>query len=80
MRNVHSNATKDTTCFIHFKSNVIDASGLDVARAEAFDLRIHSAFDMGEAVWMIADELKLRAAAPRKMKTPRQLSLRSIRV
>jgi hypothetical protein len=77
---MHSNATKETTPFIHFKSNVIEASGLSVEAAEVFDRRIHAAFDMGEAVWMIADELRLRGSAPKKMKTPRQLAVRVIAV
>lgn len=71
-----NSATKETTCFIHFKSNVVEAAGVTVAQAEQFDRRIHAAFDMGEPVWMAADEIKLRCAAPKKMKTPRQLALR----
>ena len=67
-------ANKETTCFTHFKAMVVDASGLSVSSANNFALRIGKAFDMGEPVWMIADEIKLRASAPVKHKTPKQLA------
>ena len=67
-------ATKETTPFVHFKAMVIDAAGLSVADVNKFSARVGIAFDMGEPVWMIADEIKLRAAAPAKHKTPKQLA------
>lgn len=77
-RTVHSSATKEATCFIHFKSNVVDAAGITEEAANKFFDRITAAFDMGEPVWMIAEEIKLRAAAPSKHKTPKQLAARFI--
>ena len=71
-------ATKETTCFVHFKSNVIDAAGLTFEVANRFSDRIAAAFDMGEPVWMVADELKLRASAPKPAKTPRQMATRVV--
>lgn len=71
-------ATKETTCFIHFKSNTVEAAGISVAQASCFADRIHKAFEMGEPVWMIAEELKLRASAPKSMKTPRQMAVRVV--
>lgn len=71
-------ATKETTNFIHFKSNVIDAAGVSFDAANVFASRIAAAFDMGEPVWMVADEIKLRVSAPKPRKTPRQLAVRVV--
>lgn len=68
-------ATRDTTLFVYYKSMVADAAGLTIEAVDRFLPRLGVAFDMGEPVWMIAEELKLRAAAPRKTKTPRQLAI-----
>lgn len=73
-------ATKDTTTFVFFKSNVAEAAGISIEALERFTDRLHAAFDMGEPVWMVADEMKLRAAAPRKPKTPREMAIRVVRV
>ena len=75
---MHGAATKGTTNFIHYKSNAINAAGVTFEVAKQFDARIHAAFEMGEPVWMIADEIKLRASAPRKTKTPRQLAMKVV--
>jgi hypothetical protein len=49
---------------------------------KAHTARIQQAFEMGEPLWMIVDELKLRAEmeSVRRTKTPRQLALRVVRV
>lgn len=72
-------ATNETTTFILYKHNAIVEAGVSASQAEAFDHRIHSAFEMGEPVWMIADEIKLRCNAPKKAKTPRELAVRVVR-
>ena len=54
-------ATKETTPFIHFKAMVADAAGLAIADLHAD--RLAAAYDIGEPVWMVADEMKLRAEA-----------------
>lgn len=51
--------TRDTTPFHIFKDEVAKASGLPVERLHM--ARLHAAYDMGESVWMVADEMKLRA-------------------
>jgi hypothetical protein len=76
----HDTATKETMPFVFFKSSVAERAGLPVETVEVFSDRLITAYDMGEAVWMIADELKLRAAAPRKHKTPRQLAVRVMEI
>ena len=67
-------ATKQTAPFIVYKQLVLAQTGLSVALLDQFRTRLGQAFDMGEPVWMIADEIKLRVAAPRKHKTPKQLA------
>jgi len=58
-------ATKETAPFHIFKSLVCEASGLAVAQLHAD--RLHTAYDMGEPVWMVANEMKLRAQKPCKL-------------
>lgn len=53
--------TRETTPFHIFKDEVAKASGLSVDRLHLG--RLHTAYDMGEPVWMVADEMKLRADA-----------------
>lgn len=68
-------ATKETACYVHYKHMVTEAARLPEYRAKDFVQRIGTAFDMGEPVWMIADELRIRADhAQPKHKTPRQLA------
>jgi hypothetical protein len=74
-----NNATNNSTNFIHYKSMVIDAAGVTFEAANRFASKIARAYDMGEPVWMVADEIKLFCAAPRKMKTPRELALRVVK-
>lgn len=51
--------TKETTPFHIYKDEVCKAAGV---RADQIHLgRLHAAYDMGEPVWIIADEMKLRA-------------------
>jgi hypothetical protein len=76
----HDTATKTTMPFVFFKASVAERAGLPIETVEAFSARLLSAYDMGEAVWMIADELRLRADAPRKHKTPRQLAMRVMKI
>lgn len=71
-------ASRDTTIFTHYRAMVIDALGCTVAEANRFRDRISVAFDMGEPVWMIADELRLRLSAPRPMKSARELAVRVV--
>jgi hypothetical protein len=75
---VHANATNETTTFIFYKSNVAELSGVCVEDLERFHDRLAVAYDMGEPVWMVADEMKLRVNAPRPRKTPRQLAIRVV--
>jgi hypothetical protein len=72
-------ATKETTNFIHYKAMVIDAAGVTFEAAKPFASKIERGFDAGEPVWMMADELKLFCAAPRKMKTAKELAVRFVR-
>lgn len=78
--NVHSNADKATTNFIFYKSNVAEIAGVTVAALEKHFDRLLAAFEMGEPVWMIAEEMKLRIATPPKRKTPKQLAVRFVSV
>lgn len=79
MTEIRDNGTKETMPFVHFKSNVIAAAKVTFEQANAHCARISAAFDMGEPVWMIAEEIKLRTSAPKPTKTPRQLALRVVR-
>jgi hypothetical protein len=67
-------ATNETSPFHLYKHWVVEAAGITVELADKFADRMQAAYEMGEPVWMIADEIKLRAAAPRKTKTPRQMA------
>lgn len=80
MNAAHDTGTKTTMPFILFKDAVAERAGLSIEMVELFSNRLLAAYDMGEAVWMIADEIKLRAAAPRKHKTPRQLAVRIMQI
>ena len=51
--------TKTTTPFHIFKHEVATAAGLAVNNLDLG--RLHAAYDMGEPIWMVADEMKLRA-------------------
>lgn len=66
--------------FVFFKASVADMAGLSVEALEKFTTRLHVAYDIGEPVWMVAGEMALRAAAPKKHKTPRELAARVMRV
>lgn len=72
-------ATKETTNFIHYKAMVIDGAGVSNEQAMPFFGKIERGFEMGEPVWMVAQEVALFCNAPRKMKTPRQLALRVVK-
>jgi hypothetical protein len=56
---VRNNGTKETTPFHIFKDEVAKASEIPVFQMHLG--RLHAAYDMGEAVWMVAEEMKLRA-------------------
>ena len=75
MESEMNTATRYTTLFVFYKAMVAEAAGLPIEAIQPFIARLGAAFDMGEPVWMIADEIKLRANAPKKMKTPRQLAV-----
>lgn len=53
--------TKDTTPFHIYKDEVCKAAGISADRLHLG--RLHTAYDMGEPVWIIADEMKLRSEA-----------------
>ena len=53
--------TKETTPFHIFKDEVCKASGVSADRLHLG--RLHAAYEMAEPVWMVADEMKLRAEA-----------------
>jgi hypothetical protein len=74
--------TKGTTPFIHYAANVITSAGVTVEQASPFRARIAAAFEMGEPVWIIADEIKLRVAhtSIKATKTPREYATRVVRV
>jgi hypothetical protein len=80
MSKAHDTATNATMPFVFFKAAVAERAGLSIEAVEVFSHRLLAAYDMGEAVWMIADEIKLRAAAPRKHKSPRQLAVRIMKI
>lgn len=73
-------ATNETTQFVFYRSMVAEVANVSIETLDQFRNRVNAAFDMGEPVWMIADEIKLRAAAPRKTKTPRALAVRVVMV
>lgn len=73
-------ATKETTTFILFKDYVTVAASVSVEDADRFLSRISAAYDMGEPVWMVAEEIRIRASAPPRAKTPRGLAVRVVRV
>lgn len=73
-------ATKETTPFHIFKLLVATRAGLSMEILDGFKARLHAAYDMGEAAWMVADEMKLRASAPRKTKSPRSYAVRVVKV
>lgn len=75
-------ATKETTPFVFYKSNVVEALGVPVAAVAPYAARIGRAFDMGEPVWMVADEIALRLefASIRRTKTPRELAARVVQI
>jgi hypothetical protein len=50
--------TKETTPFHIFKHNVVSAAGITVDQVHLG--RLHAAYDAGEPVWMVADEMRLR--------------------
>ena len=56
-----NNGTKDTTPFHIYKDEVCKAAGLSADRLHLG--RLHAAYDAGEPVWMIAEEMALRAEA-----------------
>lgn len=72
-------ASRETTIFTHYRAMVIDALGCTVDEASRFRERISAAFDMGEPVWMITDELRLRISAPKPTKTPLEMAVRVVR-
>lgn len=53
-------ATNETALFVFYKSMVAEAAGVSIDILEHFIKRIGEAYDMGEPVWMIAEEIKLR--------------------
>lgn len=54
-------ATKDTCPFHIFKDEVCNAAGISADRLHLG--RLHAGYDAGEPVWMVAEEMKLRAAS-----------------
>jgi hypothetical protein len=73
-------AAKGTTPFHIYKMLVATRAGISMKMLDGFRARLHTAYDMGEPAWMIADEIKLRASAPKPTKTPRALALRVVTV
>ena len=61
-----------------YKSAV--AAHFDNAFFAAHQPRVMRAFDMGEPIQMIVDELKLRQQFKANKKTPRQLAVRVVRI
>lgn len=57
-------ATSATTNFNIYKDEVAKAAGIPVARMHLG--RLYTAYDMGEPVWMIAQEMALLAEAMMK--------------
>jgi hypothetical protein len=71
-------ATNQTTIFAHYKSMVAEVAGVTIDALEVHRRRLNAAFDIGEPVWMIADEIKLRCSFPAKHKSPRELAARIV--
>jgi len=69
-------ATKATAPFHIFKHLVAECSSLPVESLH--NVRLQAAYEMGEAVWMVADEMKLRANAPRRSKAARDMAVRVV--
>lgn len=67
-------ATNQTTIFPHYKSMVAELAGVTIAALDGHALRLQTAFDFGEPVWMVAEEMKLRCSFHAKHKSPRQLA------
>ncbi|HEY6861698.1 MAG TPA: hypothetical protein VI358_18175 [Pseudolabrys sp.] len=61
MTDLRHTGTKETTPFHIFKHEVTMAAGIAVDQIHIG--RLHAAYDAGEPVWMVADEMKLRAKA-----------------
>lgn len=57
-------ATNETTLFVFYKSMVAEAAGVSIEVLEQFINRVAAAYDMGEPVWMIAEEIKLCVNRP----------------
>lgn len=77
MNTVPANQTVSFTIYMQALSN---AAMVPVDFLRSQDARITAAFDMGEPIWMIADEMKLRhqMTSIRATKTPRQLAARVV--
>lgn len=73
--------TKQTMPFVHFKANAISGAGVTVEQAQRFAARIAAAYDAGEAVWMVADELKLRVqmTAIKPHRSARDIAIRIVK-
>lgn len=68
---MQNGGTNNTTPFHIYKCEVAKASGLTVS---ALNLgALYRAYDMGEPVWMAADEMKLRAECKMPSVKPHQL-------
>lgn len=77
MNAVPPNQTVSFTTFIQAVGNAALVPA-DFLRSQ--DARITAAFDMGEPVWMVVDEMKLRyrMTSFKATKTPRQLAARVV--
>ena len=62
-----NNATKETTPFVFYKTNVAEAAGVTIRALDEHLARVGRAYDMGEPVWMIADEIILRCSIKRAL-------------
>ena len=78
MNIVPANQTVSFTTYIQAVGN---SAGVPADFLRSMDKRITAAFDMGETVQMIVDEMKLRyrMSAIRPTKTPLQLAARFVR-
>jgi hypothetical protein len=53
-------ATNETTLFVFYKAMVAEAAGIAIEALDAHLPRLGRAYDMGEPVWMVAEEMKIR--------------------
>lgn len=56
-RTVHADATRETTKYVFWKSNVIEAARVTVEQAKPYADKLSLWFQTGEPVWMAAESL-----------------------